>query len=78
MYTVRLGDTIDLPCPKNLEEPVSIEWSRERSSLPADVRQNEVKIFPRSTSVFNYYAIFIYINVLRKISIYRSTITVSR
>ncbi|CAH4038667.1 unnamed protein product [Pieris brassicae] len=41
MYTVRLGDTIDLPCTSNLQEPVSIEWRREFSPLPADVRRNE-------------------------------------
>ncbi|XP_045489882.1 basement membrane-specific heparan sulfate proteoglycan core protein isoform X8 [Pieris rapae] len=41
MYTVRLGDTIDLPCTSNLQEPVSIEWRREFSPLPAGVGRNE-------------------------------------
>ncbi|XP_045509969.1 basement membrane-specific heparan sulfate proteoglycan core protein isoform X5 [Colias croceus] len=41
MYTARLGDTIDLPCTTNLEEPVSIEWRREYSPLPPNVRPYE-------------------------------------
>ncbi|XP_038216734.1 basement membrane-specific heparan sulfate proteoglycan core protein-like isoform X5 [Zerene cesonia] len=41
MYTARLGDTIDLPCTTNLEEPVSVEWRREFSPLPPNVRPYE-------------------------------------
>ncbi|CAK1554719.1 unnamed protein product [Leptosia nina] len=41
MYTARLGDTIDLPCSSNLEEPVAIEWRREFSPLPSGIRQYE-------------------------------------
>lgn len=41
-YTARLGDTVEMPCIHNLEEPVSVEWRREYSQLPSGVRQNEV------------------------------------
>lgn len=40
-YTARLGDTVEMPCIHNLEEPVSVEWRREYSQLPSGIRQNE-------------------------------------
>ncbi|XP_028173989.1 basement membrane-specific heparan sulfate proteoglycan core protein isoform X3 [Ostrinia furnacalis] len=40
-YTVRLGDSIDMPCSHNLEQPVSVEWRREYSPLQPEVRANE-------------------------------------
>ncbi|CAK1588065.1 unnamed protein product [Parnassius mnemosyne] len=40
-YTARLHDSVSLPCNHNLELPVSIEWSKEYSQLPPNVRPND-------------------------------------
>ncbi|XP_037299981.1 basement membrane-specific heparan sulfate proteoglycan core protein isoform X7 [Manduca sexta] len=40
-YTARLSDSVDLPCRHNLEEPAAVEWKREFTPLPADVRSNQ-------------------------------------
>ncbi|KAL0852381.1 hypothetical protein ABMA28_000578 [Loxostege sticticalis] len=40
-YTVRLGESIDMPCSHNLEQPVSVEWRREYSPLQPEVRAND-------------------------------------
>ncbi|XP_045541991.1 basement membrane-specific heparan sulfate proteoglycan core protein isoform X1 [Papilio machaon] len=40
-YTARLWDSIRLPCNHNLEQPVNIEWTKEYSHLPINVRINE-------------------------------------
>ncbi|XP_068617476.1 basement membrane-specific heparan sulfate proteoglycan core protein isoform X3 [Battus philenor] len=40
-YTAHLQESISLPCEYNLEQPVSIEWSKEYSSLPSNVRAND-------------------------------------
>ncbi|KAH9644190.1 hypothetical protein HF086_008679, partial [Spodoptera exigua] len=45
-YTAHLRDSVDLPCNHNLEHPVTIEWRREFSSLPAEVRADQRE--PRS------------------------------
>lgn len=40
-YTARFGDTVDLPCNHNLEQPVRIEWSKEFSPLPSKTRTDQ-------------------------------------
>ncbi|XP_053624887.1 basement membrane-specific heparan sulfate proteoglycan core protein isoform X4 [Plodia interpunctella] len=42
VHLAHVGQTIDMPCRHNLEQPVYIEWRKEySSSLPSYVRQNE-------------------------------------
>ncbi|XP_049885171.1 basement membrane-specific heparan sulfate proteoglycan core protein-like isoform X3 [Pectinophora gossypiella] len=41
VHTARLGQSVDMPCTHNLDEPVAIEWRREYSPLPTEVRKDE-------------------------------------
>ncbi|KAJ0183614.1 hypothetical protein K1T71_000037 [Dendrolimus kikuchii] len=40
-YTARLRDSVDLPCTHDLEPPFTIEWAKEFSVLPSEVRTNQ-------------------------------------
>nr|XP_037874357.1 basement membrane-specific heparan sulfate proteoglycan core protein isoform X3 [Bombyx mori] len=40
-YSARLREAVDMPCNHDLNEPVIIEWKREYSPLPAEVRSNQ-------------------------------------
>ncbi|XP_075991621.1 terribly reduced optic lobes isoform X3 [Anticarsia gemmatalis] len=49
-YTAPLHSSVDLPCRHNLELPVEIEWRKEYTPLPADVRTNQPNLHLESVT----------------------------
>ncbi|XP_022832802.1 basement membrane-specific heparan sulfate proteoglycan core protein-like isoform X3 [Spodoptera litura] len=49
-YTAHLRDSVDLPCIHNLEHPVTIEWRREFSALPAEIRADQPNLYLNSVT----------------------------